>query len=118
MIIWRLYYRKARRKEYLFTYYMIGIIVFFLCFTLKKMELDMGMALGLFAIFGILRYRTNQIEIREMTYLFVVIGSVGDQCPRQPQHELRRDHHRQCGHHGQPRCHRKNLVRAPGTEPS
>jgi len=53
---------------------MIGIIVFFLCITLKKYELDLGMALGLFAIFGILRYRTNPIEIKEMTYLFVVIG--------------------------------------------
>jgi Domain of unknown function (DUF4956) len=74
VIIWNLYYRKVRRTEYLFTYYMIGIIVFFLCFSLKKLELDMGMALGLFAIFGILRYRTQQIEIREMTYLFVVIG--------------------------------------------
>lgn len=74
VIIWGLYYRKARRKEYLFTYYMIGIIVFFLCFSLKKLELDMGMALGLFAIFGILRYRTNPIDIREMTYLFIVIG--------------------------------------------
>lgn len=74
IIIWFLYYRKVRRKEYLFTYYMIGIIVFFLCFSLKKLELDLGMAMGLFAIFGILRYRTQQIEIREMTYLFVVIG--------------------------------------------
>ncbi len=74
IIIWSLYYRKTKRKEYLFTYYMIGTIVFFLCFTLKKFELDMGMALGLFAIFGILRYRTNPIPIKEMTYLFVVIG--------------------------------------------
>jgi len=74
VIIWGLYYRKVRRTEYLFTYFMIGVIVFFLCFSLKKLELDMGMALGLFAIFGILRYRTQQIEIREMTYLFVVIG--------------------------------------------
>lgn len=53
---------------------MIGIIVFFLCFTLKKYELDIGMALGLFAIFGIIRYRTNAIDIKEMTYLFVIIG--------------------------------------------
>jgi hypothetical protein len=53
---------------------MIGIIVFFLCFTLKKYELDIGMALGLFAIFGIIRYRTDPIPIKEMTYLFVVIG--------------------------------------------
>ena len=53
---------------------MISIIVFFICFTLKKFELDIGMALGLFAIFGIIRYRTAPIEIKEMTYLFVVIG--------------------------------------------
>jgi hypothetical protein len=53
---------------------MIGIIVFFLCFTLKKYELDIGMALGLFAIFGIIRYRTESINIKEMTYLFIVIG--------------------------------------------
>ncbi len=74
LIIRFLYYKNARNKEYFFTYYMIGVIVFFLCFTLKKFELDLGMALGLFAIFGILRYRTNSIEIKEMTYLFVVIG--------------------------------------------
>ena len=53
---------------------MISIIVFFLCFTLKKYKLDIGLALGLFAIFGIIRYRTNPINIREMTYLFIVIG--------------------------------------------
>lgn len=58
----------------MFTFYMISIIVFFLCFTLKKYELDLGMALGLFAIFGIIRYRTAPMHIREMTYLFVVIG--------------------------------------------
>jgi len=53
---------------------MISIIVFFLCFTLKKYELDIGIALGLFAIFGIIRYRTDSIGIKEMTYLFIVIG--------------------------------------------
>ena len=53
---------------------MISIIVFFLCFTLKKYKLDIGLALGLFAIFGIIRYRTESIPIKEMTYLFVVIG--------------------------------------------
>jgi putative effector of murein hydrolase LrgA (UPF0299 family) len=74
LIIRYLYYKNARNKEYFFTYYMIGVIVFFLCFTLKKFELDLGMALGLFAIFGILRYRTNSIQIKEMTYLFVIIG--------------------------------------------
>ena len=74
LIINWLYYAKTKRRDYLFTYYMIGIIVFFLCFTLKKYELDIGMALGLFAIFGIIRYRTDAIAIKEMTYLFVVIG--------------------------------------------
>lgn len=74
IIIKGLYYSTTNRKDYLFTYYMIGIIVFFICFTLKKYELDIGMALGLFAIFGIIRYRTNAIDIREMTYLFIVIG--------------------------------------------
>lgn len=74
IIIRALYYAGTKRKDYLFTYYMIGIIVFFLCFTLKKYELDIGMALGLFAIFGIIRYRTDAIAIKEMTYLFVVIG--------------------------------------------
>ena len=69
-----IYYKRSEKKEYLFTFYLIGIVVFFLCFTLKKYELDLGMALGLFAIFGILRYRTLPLEVREMTYLFVVIG--------------------------------------------
>ena len=69
-----IYYKKSQKKEYLFTFYLIGIVVFFLCFTLKKYELDLGMALGLFAIFGILRYRTMPLEVKEMTYLFVVIG--------------------------------------------
>jgi hypothetical protein len=49
-------------------------VVFFLSFTLKKYKLDIGLALGLFAIFGIIRYRTESIPIREMTYLFIVIG--------------------------------------------
>lgn len=69
-----IYFRQAQRKDYLFTYYLIGIIVFFLCFILQKNNIDMGFALGLFAIFGIIRYRTDSIAIKEMTYLFLVIG--------------------------------------------
>ena len=74
LIIRWLYYGSSGRKDYLFTFYMISIIVFFLCITLKKYKLDIGLALGLFAIFGIIRYRTESIPIKEMTYLFVVIG--------------------------------------------
>ena len=74
IIVRLIYYPIAKRKDYLFTYIMISILVFFICFTLKKFELGLGMALGLFAIFGIIRYRTDPIPIKEMTYLFIVIG--------------------------------------------
>lgn len=74
IIIRYLYYPSKKRKDYLFTYFLIGLITFFLCFALKKFNIDTGMGLGLFAIFGIIRYRTDAIEIKEMTYLFLVIG--------------------------------------------
>ena len=74
IVIRYLYYPIAKRKDYLFTYFLIGFITFFLCFGLKKLDIDTGMGLGLFAIFGIIRYRTSTVEIKEMTYLFIVIG--------------------------------------------
>ena len=61
-------------REFAFTVSMLNITVFFICFALKKLEIDIGMALGLFAIFGVLRYRTNALPIKDMTYLFIVIG--------------------------------------------
>ncbi len=69
-----LYYGITKRKDYLFSYIIIGTVVFLLCFLLASVELELGFALGLFAIFGIIRYRTMQIPIKEMTYLFLVIG--------------------------------------------
>jgi hypothetical protein len=69
-----LYYSNTKRKDYLFTYILISSVVFLLCFLLESVKLQIGFALGLFAIFGIIRYRTNSIPIREMTYLFLVIG--------------------------------------------
>lgn len=69
-----LYYNTTKRKDYLFTYFLISFIVFLLCYLLENVKLELGFALGLFAIFGIIRYRTRQIEIKEMTYLFLVIG--------------------------------------------
>ncbi|MGC6419732.1 MAG: DUF4956 domain-containing protein [Chitinophagales bacterium] len=74
LIVNVLYTKKSNKESYTFSFYVISLIVFFLCFTLKKFELGLGMALGLFAIFGILRYRTNTLPIKEMSYLFVVIG--------------------------------------------
>ena len=68
------YIRYSNNKDYLFPFFMLNILVFFICFTLKKFDLGLGMALGLFAIFGILRYRTATIPIKEMTYLFTFIG--------------------------------------------
>ncbi|MEN6453473.1 MAG: DUF4956 domain-containing protein, partial [Prolixibacteraceae bacterium] len=58
----------------IFSYFAISVTVFTLCFLLESVKLELGFALGLFAIFGIIRYRTDAIPIKEMTYLFVVIG--------------------------------------------
>lgn len=74
IIIRYIYYKKTPRRNYVFTYYMISIISFVIVFALKKLDIDTGMGLGLFAIFGIIRYRTNPLRVREMTYLFITIG--------------------------------------------
>ena len=73
-IVRYLYFNSTKNKDYLFTYLMISITVFLLCFLLENVKLQLGFALGLFAIFGIIRYRTDPIPIKEMTYLFIVIG--------------------------------------------
>lgn len=73
LIRW-LYFSTTRRKDYLFTYILISCIIFFMCYLLANVKLQLGFALGLFAIFGIIRYRTNAMPIRETTYLFLVIG--------------------------------------------
>ena len=75
IVIVRLIYYKIRDdKDYVFTFIMFNILTFFICFLLRKVPMQMGFALGLFAVFGILRYRTEAIPIRQMTYLFIVIG--------------------------------------------
>jgi hypothetical protein len=73
-IVRYIYYPLTKRKDYLFTYILISSIVFLLCFLLGNVKIQMGFALGLFAIFGIIRYRTDAMPIKEMTYLFVLIG--------------------------------------------
>lgn len=74
IIVRFLYYPVAKRKDYLFTYIMISVVVFMLCYMLGEIKLRVGFALGLFAIFGIIRYRTTTVRIKEMTYLFIIIG--------------------------------------------
>ena len=66
--------RHLSLRRFSFTFLMISLIVYFLCYTLKNFDLNLGMALGLFAIFGIIRYRTEPLQTEEMTYLFVTIG--------------------------------------------
>ena len=74
LIVRVIYYRTKDEKDYVFTFFMFNILTFFICFLLRKVPMEMGFALGLFAVFGILRYRTEAIPIRQMTYLFIVIG--------------------------------------------
>lgn len=69
-----MYARNAKERKTIFSFLSVGFIVFLMCFLLSNVKLQIGFALGLFAIFGILRYRTDAIQIKEMTYLFVVIG--------------------------------------------
>lgn len=69
-----LYFPKSRRREYYFTFMLIGISVFFLINLLGGTHIKIEFALGLFAIFGIIRYRTESMPVREMTYLFMIIA--------------------------------------------
>ena len=69
-----LYFKKKGDKDFFFTFVIVSIVVFQICILLGSVSLRLGFALGLFAVFGILRYRTNPIPPREMTYLFLVIG--------------------------------------------
>lgn len=68
------YYPKSRRRDYYFTFTLISISIFLMIFLLGSVKLKIGFALGLFAIFGIIRYRTESMPVREMTYLFVIIA--------------------------------------------
>ena len=69
-----IYYPIYKRRDFLFTYFMFNVITFLLCLVLRKVPIELGFALGLFAVFGILRYRTEPIGIRDLTYLFISIG--------------------------------------------
>lgn len=69
-----LYYPKSQRRDYYFTFMLISISIFFMIYLLGGVKLKVGFALGLFAIFGIIRYRTESMPVREMTYLFSIIA--------------------------------------------
>lgn len=74
IIILFIYNRRYRNRDYVFTYYVLNLITFSLCFLLGKVPAHLGLGLALFGVFGILRYRTEQIAIRDLTYFFIVIG--------------------------------------------
>lgn len=74
LIVYVIYARNSRRKDFYFSYFAISVTIFTLCFLLNNVKIELGFALGLFALFGIIRYRTDAIPIKEMTYLFVIIA--------------------------------------------
>lgn len=74
LIVRVFYYPKSKRRDYFVTFILISISVFLLIFLMGGVKLKVGFALGLFAIFGIIRYRTESVPIREMTYLFLIIA--------------------------------------------
>ena len=71
-----LYFKKSRRRDFFFTFIIISVAIFFLVYLMMGMDrgkATMGVGLGLFGIFSIMRYRTDTMPVREMTYLFVVV---------------------------------------------
>ena len=76
VIIDRLYYKKSRRRDFYFTFMLISVAIFFLVYFMMGMDrgkATMGVGLGLFGIFSIMRYRTDTMPVREMTYLFIIV---------------------------------------------
>ena len=69
-----IYYPSYKNREYFFTFFILNLVIFLVTFLMNKVEMSMGAAFGLFACFGILRYRTEDISIKDMTYLFLVIA--------------------------------------------
>jgi len=74
LVIRWIYYPVHKNKDYLFTYFLFNIIIFVLCYMMKNSQLEIGVAFGLFAVFSILRYRTMNVSVMDMAYLFLVIS--------------------------------------------
>jgi len=69
-----IFYPNNGQSELLFTYFLMGLIVFTIASTLDNLKLEFGFAMGLFAVFSIIRFRTINVELKELTYLFIAIG--------------------------------------------
>ena len=75
LLIKVIYFRNYKRSENLLTFYALNVVLFLITFLLNKVEMTMGAAFGLFAVFSMLRYRTENISTKDMTYIFVVIAT-------------------------------------------
>ena len=73
VIIKLIYHRDYKGNDFVFTYFMFNTLIFFFAYILGNLDINMAFGFGLFAVFAILRYRTDPIPIKEMTYLFIVI---------------------------------------------
>ena len=69
-----LYFKYSKKEKFMFTFFLIGIIVFFICALLKDIGMGLGLGFGLFAIFSILRFRTRNFSVKDMAYIFTTIG--------------------------------------------
>jgi hypothetical protein len=74
ILIWGIYFRYSKKEKFLFTFFLMGVTVFFITAMLKSVWIEIGMAFGLFAIFAILRFRTRNFSLKDMSYIFTVIG--------------------------------------------
>jgi hypothetical protein len=74
ILIQLLYFRYSKKEKFLFTFFLIGVTVFFICSMLKDIKIEIGIGLGLFAVFQILRFRTRNFSVKDMAYIFTTIG--------------------------------------------
>lgn len=74
IIVHFLYYPKGHRRDYYFTFILLSVSIFMLIYLMDDSRMEIGAALGLFAVFGIIRYRTESVPVREMTYLFLLVA--------------------------------------------
>jgi hypothetical protein len=74
ILIRGIYFRYSKKEKFLFTFFLMGITVFFITSMLKSVFIEFGMAVGLFAVFAILRFRTRNFSLKDMSYIFTTIG--------------------------------------------
>ncbi|MDX9727053.1 MAG: DUF4956 domain-containing protein [Bacteroidales bacterium] len=74
ILIKLIYFRYSQKEKFLFTFFLMGTVVFFITAMLKSVFIEFGMAVGLIAIFAVLRFRTRNFSLKDMSYIFATIG--------------------------------------------